>query len=88
MLGSLPVTSEDGEASLSLVSLGKPSTPLAVPTAADSNTTNKVSAKLSLGVGAILGLGIAWVWLNRKWVAKQLSSSGASEDSEDSEGFD
>jgi len=85
MLGALPVTGEDGQASLSLVALGEPSTPLAIPSTVESNPSNKVSAKLSLGVGALLGLGIAWVWLNRKWVTKQLGSSGVSEDSEDSD---
>jgi uncharacterized protein YneF (UPF0154 family) len=88
MLGALPVTGEDGQASLSLVSLGKPSTPLDVPSAVESNTSNKVSARLSLGVGALLGLGIAFVWLNRKWVAKQLGASSTSEDYEDSEDSD
>lgn len=84
-LGTLPATSVDGQASLSLVSLGKPSTPLDVPSAPESNTSNKVSAKLSLGIGAVLGLAVAWVWLNRKWMTTQLGSSGSSEDSEDSE---
>ena len=84
-LGTLPATSVDGQASLSLVSLGKPSTPLDVPSAVQSNTPNKVSAKLSLGLGAVLGLGVAWVWLNRKWVAKSLGSSGESEDNEESD---
>jgi hypothetical protein len=88
MLGALPVNSEDGQSTLTLVSLGKPSTPLAVAPAAESDSSNKVSARLSLGVGAILGLGIAWVWLNRKWVIKQLGSFGPSEDSEDSEDLD
>jgi hypothetical protein len=87
-LGTLPVNGENGQASLGLVPLGKPSTPLAVAAPAESNASNKVSARLSLGVGALLGLGIAFVWLNRKWVAKQLGASSTSEDYEDSEDSD
>lgn len=84
-LGTSPVIGEDGKVSLSLLVLGKPSAPLAVPSAVESDPSNKVSARLSLAVGALLGLGVAWVWLNRKWVTKQLGSSGTSEDYEDSD---
>lgn len=87
-LSTSPMFSEDGQISLSLLVLGKPSEPLAVPSADEIKASNKVSARLSVGVGALFGLGVAWVWLNRKWVAKQLGSSGISKEYEDDEDSD
>jgi hypothetical protein len=56
--------------------IGTPSDPVAVP-------PDRIRGRNAAMIGGICGLGVAWVAVNRKWIIRQLTSSGTTETDED-----
>jgi hypothetical protein len=55
--------------------IGMPSDPVLIP-------PDRIRGRNAAMIGGICGIGIAWVAVNRKWIMKQLSSSGTKETDE------
>jgi len=77
-----------------LVAIGVASTPINLSDPPPATTPEKVSGRTALLIGGLAGLVLAWLALNRKWVAARLGLSskiapeGPEEDNEEDEDAD
>jgi len=67
-LGSPPSSNPEATETSYFSTSGEPSNPEIVP-------LERIRGRSALMMGALLGLGVAWVVLNRRWLVKQVSSS-------------
>jgi ABC-type transporter Mla subunit MlaD len=67
-LDSLSAKNSEAMAALDNSAIGKPSIPVSVP-------PERIRARNALVIGGVIGIGFAWLVLNRRWLIRRMSAA-------------